>query len=140
MINIYRDPMTSADIVAARKVISDGQKLEDSVAFKVFLYCPVPGVDVIAGLATHAIQSAITNDPLDDLRDVRGATDRDWSLSEAATTYVQKVREQGRELTTAEVQALDLHVQVISKAGYAVGVAGELAKKALSDAFGHKSN
>ncbi|CAN7584516.1 hypothetical protein [Acidovorax delafieldii] len=34
------------------------QKFEDSLAFKTFLYCPVPGLDLVAGAAVMAASAA----------------------------------------------------------------------------------
>lgn len=33
-------------------------KTEDSLAFKAFLYCPVPGVDLVAGAAVYSATAA----------------------------------------------------------------------------------
>jgi len=107
MINILLEPMTAQDIAAARREVADGKRLEDSIAFKVFLFCPVPMLDVAAGLATHAVESALSGDPGADLRDVPGAANKDWSISVHAEEYVRKVRGQGRELIRAEVATLE---------------------------------
>jgi len=34
------------------------KKLEDSLAFKTFLYCPVPGLDLVAGATVLAVTAA----------------------------------------------------------------------------------
>ena len=136
MINIYRDPMTSEDIQAARKAVSDGQNIEDSIAFKVFQYCPIPIFDVVAGITTHAVSTMFTEDPMDELKNVRGASLRDWSASDSADAYVKKVIAQGRELIAMEVKTLELHLQTTNAAEYAMQVAAEVAKKNISDVFG----
>ncbi|MEY2161478.1 hypothetical protein [Rhodanobacter sp. FW106-PBR-LB-2-11] len=134
IVNIYATPMTAASIAAARVAAGAGGSLEDSVAFKVFLYCPIPLLDMVAGAATLAVQSIFTNDPQADLRDVPGAVDRDWRGSEATAKYVAAVREQGRHLIALEVASLERHLTLVDGApkatAYLAGLAGEAIRKA----------
>lgn len=134
IINIYATPMTTASIAAARVSAGAGQSLEDSVAFKVFLYCPIPLLDVVAGAAALAVQSIFTNDPQADLRDVPGAVDRDWTGSDATAKYVAAVRAQERHLIALEVASLERHLTIVDgapkAAAYLAGLAGEAIKRA----------
>lgn len=102
-INIYGTPPTPDEVRIMRK----GQPFEDTMAFKVMMFTPVPGVDMIAGLATAAIEEAIYGK---DLQDSRGAIGKDWSESPITQVYVDKVRALDRELMAVEVDALVRHL------------------------------
>lgn len=106
-INIYADPMSQADVERLRTSLRN----ELSIAEKVMIYCPVPVVDAVAGLATAAIEYAIKGDQADPLGTAWGASKRDWSITTTTKTYVDKVRALDRELINAEVAALDRHIK-----------------------------
>ena len=54
VINIYGEPLTFEQIKQMRREI-DGD-FEYSIGFKVFMFTPIPGIDVLAGLATYAVE------------------------------------------------------------------------------------
>ena len=102
-VNIFADPVTSADIARRRAELRE----EMSLGMKVLVFCPIPVLDVVAGLATEAIDYTINGDRDEPYRDVSGATQRDWSSTSTSRSYVDKVRAQNRELIHAEVIALE---------------------------------
>jgi hypothetical protein len=131
-INIYGTPPTPDEVRKMRK----GQPFEDTMAFKVMMFTPVPGVDMIAGLATAAIEEAIYGK---DLQDSGGVIGKDWSESPITQVYVDKVRAQDRELMAVEVDALVRHLSFerAAKATASVFVDSVLdkGKESLSEAL-----
>lgn len=112
VINIHAAPMNGAQLRQMRTAIERDEKFEDSIAFKTFLYCPVPVLDVVAGLAVAGVTSLLKDDPKAALDFVRGSTGRDWSTNNVTEDYVRQVRAQGRDLVAAEVEALEQHLKV----------------------------
>ena len=131
MINIFTDPISKLDVLALRKAAADKCKIEGSLAEKVAWFCPVPGLDMVAGLLTHAVESSIHGSEEDEWREVPGALNRDWSASSVAQNYVQKVREQGRGVVKAEVDSLESYLSFLSGLKTVPAVVAGLAKDRL---------
>ncbi|ACD21679.1 hypothetical protein [Paraburkholderia phytofirmans] len=104
-INIYGTPPT-ADAI---RQLRGSNSFDESVAFKVFMYTPIPGVDLLAGLATYAVEQMVSGK---DFQYCEGAAKMDWSESMITQAYVEKVRTQGRELVHVEVDALQRHLSI----------------------------
>ena len=134
-INIYGEPPS---IEAIRQMRGSGN-FEDSAAFKVLMFTPIPGVDILAALATYAYEQTVSGK---DFKACDGAAKMDWSASTITESYVGKVRAQGRELINLEVDALKRHLALelparaaASAAASAVAdVAMKKGKEALSEA------
>lgn len=109
MIDLFGEPPTASQIEAWQKTAAEHSevKFDDSIGKKVALFTPIPGVDMLAGFATYAVESALRPDLTAPLRAVTGGTARVWPEGSVAEAYVQKVRAQGRELIRAEVAALE---------------------------------
>lgn len=126
-INIYGTPPSADDIRELKK----SNSFENSVAFKVLMFTPIPGLDVLAAIATHVIEESYFGK---DFGDSHGAAKKDWSESPVTQSYVEKVRSQNRELLKIEVQALKKHLtfEQQAKAGSAmlIDVATEKSKEA----------
>lgn len=129
MFSLFVPPPTSEQIAEMRRRVEGS--FEDSVAFKVFLCTPVPGLDVVAGLIAHAVESGAKDGPRDLLRDDPAGFEQDWSVTTATRAYVEKVRASGRPLIRAEVQALRNHVDLEGGVRYAVGEVVDTAAGAL---------
>lgn len=135
-INVYEEPPAPEVIEAARKAAKKSDDREET-ALKVFMYCPIPVVDVVAAAATYGVLSATRDDPMAPLVDVPDAMGLDWLASDATAAYVEKVRRQGRHLVQIEVAALKDHLVNVTRvtelaghAHYVMNLAKELAKKA----------
>lgn len=102
-VNIYSAPPTADQL---RKQRGNGA-FEDSAAFKVLMFTPIPGVDLLAAMATYAVEATVCGK---DFEPVKGAVKMDWSESTFTRTYVEKVGAQGRELVGVEVDALNRHL------------------------------
>ncbi|ABO59744.1 hypothetical protein LA345_40615 (plasmid) [Burkholderia vietnamiensis] len=102
-INIYGEPPS------AEKIRQLKGSFDDSAAFTVFMMVPIPGVDILAGLATYAIEETVRGT---DFWDADGAIDSDWSMSIITQRYVEKVRAQHRQLVRVEVDALKRHLAI----------------------------
>ena len=122
-IAIFGEPPSVAEIAACRQSVNSGM----SIGMQVFWYTPIPGIDVLAGLATHAIDYAINGDRQEPLQDDVRATERDWSAAETTQIYVQKVRSQGRPLIKAEAEALSRHLDWVLRAKAIVTDTGKIA-------------
>lgn len=130
-INIYGDPPSLANVRAMR----GSDSFEESTAFKVFMYTPIPGIDVLAGLTTYAVEQLVFKK---DFETQAGAAKWDWSASRTTQSYVEKVRAQPRELMRVEVTALTNHLSLENAARVAVSAAVSEAVSALSDAVVEK--
>lgn len=96
--NIFGDPLTVEQITALRLAAGGQQKFEDTAAFKVLMFCPIPLVDVLAAAATYAVESSVTPDYSTPLRYKPGSAGMVWPAGSIAETYAHKVRAQGRDL------------------------------------------
>lgn len=101
-INIYGEPLSKERIEQLREDV----RSELTPAEKTLMYCPIPVVDAIAGLAVMAL----TDDPRERYEDDRGSLDRDWSQSSVAAAYAAKALAAGRLLIKAETEALERQV------------------------------
>ena len=105
LINIYGDPLTVAQINQMRREI-DGD-FEDSIGFKVFMFTPIPGIDILAGLAAFAVEYGMKAEPRELLENVtRSMDDTDWSVTDATHQYTTKVIKLNRKLINVEAIAL----------------------------------
>lgn len=135
MFNIYIDPPTPVQISSMREIVNAGNKIEDSVAFKVFVYCPIPVVDVVAGLIASAVEHAVKDDPVAQFKPDHQGLKTDWSATSATQRYTEKVMALGRQLVAGEVEALQYHLKLESGGRYALGVVGDQVKTAASGLF-----
>lgn len=119
-VSIYSDPISAEEIRAMRNKI----KGQDSLGLTVMKYCPIPIVDMVAGLAVEAIDQSINGSPTDFLKEDFQATSRDWSKTNATQSYVEKVRAMNRLLIKSEVEALERHLKIEATARYALGEVG----------------
>jgi hypothetical protein len=103
-LNLFLTPPTAAEIAAKR----EEARFENSPAFKAGMFTPpIMGLDLLAGLATAAVDHAIRGDRSEPWEDAVGALDRpEWEQSFVTRRYVGKVREMGRELVKGEVRDL----------------------------------
>lgn len=131
-VNIYADPLTAEQIADRRAAIAATPSLGQKVALVV---PPVMGLDFIAGMAVEAAMLAAHGDPQEPWRYVPGAAARDWGASIFTGAFVKKVRALERELTSAEVTALQRHLDIEATAK---SVAGTL-ETALLSSLGIKS-
>lgn len=130
-VNIYADPLTAEQLVRQRAAISATPSLGEKVAWAV---PPIFGLDFVAGMAVEAIVFATQGDPQDPWRYVPGSAARDWSASIFTNSFAEKVRALGRELTQAEVGALQRHLEIEATAKSVAGTVGS----ALLGSFGIK--
>jgi hypothetical protein len=130
-INIYGNPPSIAEVRAMR----GSDSIEDSTAFKVFMYTPIPGVDVLAGLTTYAVEHLVFKK---DFKACDGAARQDWSSSFITQTYVEKVRAMNRELMHVEVDALNRHLALEHAARAAASAAVSEVANAVTDAVAAK--
>lgn len=130
-INIYGEPPSLAEVRALR----GSDSIEDSTAFKVFMYTPIPGIDVLAGLTTYAVEQLVFKK---DFEAENGAAKWDWSTSRITQSYVEKVRAQPRELMRVEVEALTNHLALENAAREAASAAISEVVSAVSDAVVEK--
>lgn len=137
VINVYKDPPDVAEIERARQAVHEASRGELTLAEKVAFFCPIPVLDVVAALATHVVESSLPDDPIEPLRDVPEAMARDWASSDTTRAYVAKVRLQARPLIRAEVDALEAHQALITKARDCVDYAvylGQVSSELLATA------
>lgn len=80
--------------------------LEQSLGFKVFLAVPVPGLDVAAGLAVYAVESAVRGGVSDASRAVSDSIAS--SLDEAGRSLLAAASEQAAEVLD-RIPALGAH-------------------------------
>ncbi len=99
---ILSDPKTPEAIQARRDELAKGS----DAGLMTMLFCPIPFVDMLAGLAVDAVEHVRNAPEIEGLRPVKGAFDIDWSVTQATATYVEKVKAQGRDLTVEEVRCL----------------------------------
>lgn len=124
LINIYGDPLTVAQINQMRREI-DGD-FEDSIGFKVFMFTPIPGIDILAGLAAFAVEYGMKAEPRELLENVtRSMDDTDWSVTDATHQYTTKVIKLNRKLINVEAIALKKHIEIELGAKYAIGQVGK---------------
>lgn len=133
LINIYGEPVTIEQIEAMREVIRGD--FEASLGFKVFMFTPVPGLDVLAGLATYAIECGMKSEPLELLGNSALSTTIDWSVTNASKTYVEKVMVSGRKPINLEVLLLRKHIEVESAAKYALNEMGPALTDSIRSIF-----
>ena len=134
--DLLLDPMTAAEIEAKREETS----FENSPAFSVLMYTPLPIVDMVAGAVVAAADYAIRGDRGHPWRNAWGAAKRDWSGSTVAQRYVEKVRAQGRELVNAEVESLEQCVKMGNVASAAASAAAGAVADAVSQAVSNTVN
>jgi hypothetical protein len=92
----------------------------DSAAGKVAMFTPpIMGLDLVASLATAAVEACLPDPVGDLLQDDVAATKRDWG-SGVTGRYVESVRGMGRYLLAAEATALSTHHMVESHISTAV--------------------
>ena len=117
MIDITTPPPSAEQIREIRRKVADAM----TPGTKTMLFCPIPIVDVVAGLAVGAVDGIVNGDREEPWRDKQGAAARDWSGDAAAERYVAAVRDMGRELVNAEVEALEGHDRITRMARH-IGV------------------
>jgi hypothetical protein len=133
LINIYGEPVTKVQIKEMRAEI-DG-KLEDSLGYKVFWFTPIPGLDLLAGLATYAIEYGMKSEPRELLQNAKSSTLVDWSVTNASNDYVKKVRDSGRDLINLEVILLRKHIEMENAAKYVINEAGKAFSEKVGSIF-----
>ncbi len=124
--SILGDPPSVAETRARQRAAG----VAGETAVTTTLLCPIPGVDVAAGLIAGAIDDNRNSDERNLARGIPGAVDRDWSGHPLAARYVDKVRAQGRDLTKEELLELQA---VCQTQNFVVDRAEKLAGNALSD-------
>ena len=112
MIDITTSPPSAEQIREMRRKIADAM----TPGIQTMLFCPIPIVDVVAGLAVGAVDGIVNGDREEPWRDKQGAAARDWSGDAAVESYVAAVRDMGRELVDAEVEALEGHDRIAGMA------------------------
>lgn len=127
-INIYGTPPSSEVL----KEMRDAVKMEDTAAYKVSVWTPIPAVDLLAGPTTHVVEEVFFGK---DFRPKPGAMSRDWSESAITQAYVDQVSAQPRELVGIEVEALDRHLAFERKGKAAASVVLETASGKGKDAI-----
>jgi hypothetical protein len=127
-VNIYGEPPTAAGIREMR----GSDSFDDSVAFKVLMYTPIPVVDALAALATAAVEQMVKGNDFDYCY---GGTKMDWSASKITQSYVEKVRAQDRELIHLEVTALKRHLAVELPARAAASAVADAVIEKGKEAF-----
>jgi hypothetical protein len=127
-INIYGTPLTADAIRALR----GSDSFEDSTAFKVLMYTPIPGIDLLASLATYAVEQTVRSKDFDYCS---GSADMDWSASKITQSYVDKVRALGRDLVQVEVDALKRHLSIEQTAKAAASAVADVVMERGKDAF-----
>jgi hypothetical protein len=132
---LLNDPPTTAQIEAARDAMDTRHRRRTDKAMMAVMAVPVPGLDILAGLATAAISEALSTDDPSILVWDHEATLQDWSATDTTAAYVAKVKEMGRPLIRAETSALRSHIQSVESAkttGMAVmNAAGDVLKTFL---------
>lgn len=93
MFSLFLPPPTCEQIAEMRRRVEG--RFEDSVAIKVFLCTPVPGLDVVAGLIAHAVESGAKDGPRDLLRDDPAGFEQDWSATTATRAYSRRSESRG---------------------------------------------
>ena len=126
-INIYGTPPSKEDI----RELKESNSFENSVAFKVLMFTPIPGIDLLAGLATHAVEEHYFGK---DFGESYGAVKQDWSESTITHSYVEKVRKQSRELLKIEVQSLNKQLSVERQAKAAASLLIDIISEKSKDA------
>lgn len=118
LINIKGVPPSKEQIAHLRRK-HEGDFI-DTAAGKVAMFMPpMMGLDIIASLATAAVESSLPDPVSDLLRDDVASTGRDWG-SGVTGRYVEQVRHMGRYLVAAEVQVLSTHHMVESHISTAI--------------------
>jgi hypothetical protein len=102
ILDIFVDPKTASELDARRAALEAGS----DTAMLATLWCPIPVVDVIVGVAVEAAERSFNAPELEGLRPVSGGFDLNWAACPAAADYVAKVKDQGRDLTVEEVRCL----------------------------------
>lgn len=111
-IDLCAKPMSSQDIERMREDMRSVQPKLDKVQIYAPLSLNEPGM-MVSG---EFLFSLYCNTG-DLLSDVPGALARDWTGARRTREYAEKVRQQGRELITAEVAVMDRHVAAVAKFG-----------------------
>ncbi|WP_038214809.1 hypothetical protein [Xenophilus azovorans] len=136
--NLFGDPPTVEQIGELRAAIRSNNRFEDSVGYKVLLACPIPVLDVVAGMTAYAVESAVKPDPLAPFEMVPGSAARPWPAETIAGQYAAKVRAQGRDLMECEVQALERASDVESTTRLVLNAASQSLQSAVADFFSSK--
>lgn len=128
------DPPTSAQIKAAREALESRRRARDTRAFTAFMAVPIPGLDILASLATSAVDQARSGDDEALARALewdKAASFRDWAETDTTAAYAAKVKQAGRLMIRAETDALERHIRTVNDAKHA----GEALINAASDVF-----
>ena len=127
LINIYGEPISKKDILQMRREL-DGD-IEDSIGFKVFMFTPIPGIDMVAGLATYAVEYGMKAEPRELISDAPNSSHTfDWSVTNATSDYFNKVMTSGRSLINLEVVLLKKHIEIECGTRYALAEVGKIIK------------
>ena len=132
MIDITKPPPSAEQIRDVRREIVDAM----SLGMKTMWFCPIPIVDVVAGLAVSAVDGVVNGDREEPWRDKQGAAARDWSGDAVVERYVAAVRGMGRELVNAEVEALESHGRIARMARHMAASLADGAMDAVSRRVG----
>jgi hypothetical protein len=118
LINIQGTPPSKEQIAHLRRK-HKGDFL-DTAAGKVAMFAPpVMGLDIVASLATAAVEACLPDPVGDLLQDDVASTAHDWGTG-VTGRYVDRVRSVGRYLVAAEVKTLSTHHMVESHISTAV--------------------
>ncbi len=136
-VDIFSEPLLMSEIELLRDEAFDlyvKSLSEDKLSTKVVMYCPIPIVDLLAGLAVAAVEESVKrkeDDPRYQYQDVTGGCAFDWSNSDAAEAFVDKIKKQGREMIVCEFMALREHIttknNTIEAINYGLGLGQEIA-------------
>jgi hypothetical protein len=128
------DPPTSAEIKAAREAIEARRRARKDRALTAFMLVPIPGLDILASLATSAVEEARSGDDGALARALewdKAASFRDWAETDTTAAYAAKVKAAGRLLIRAETAALETHIRSVKDAK----ATGEALINAAGDVF-----
>jgi hypothetical protein len=132
---LVNDPPTTVQIETARDAMDARRRSRNDKAFAAVMAVPIPGLDILAGLATAMVSEALSNDDPSILGWDHEASLLDWSATDTTAAYAAKVKEMGRPLIRAETSALRSHIQSVETAkttGMAVmNAAGDVFKSFL---------
>ena len=92
---------------------------------------PVPILDVAVAAIAGGVDHLVRGEKRADLDDARGAVDQNWPQG-VASTYVDKVRQQKRELIALEVRGLRQYCEASAMAG---SIASTIAEKIATSAI-----
>ena len=90
------------------------------------MFTPIPGIDILAGLAAFAVEYGMKAEPRELLENVtRSMDDTDWSVTDATHQYTTKVIKLNRKLINVEAIALKNILKLSWVLKYAIGQVGK---------------